>query len=262
MENCIFNLDGKTAIITGGSGWLGFQMATILAQYNANVIITSRDLDIGLEAISKLVKPSTNQHHYTIELNINDNQEIIDKKFNELVEIYGKIDILVNNAMEFTTKDISNISLDEFNHHQTHNGFYFYLSKLVRDLAIKNDLTSSIVNIGSMYGIVSSYPEVYKEQENASSIAYHTLKGGLINMTKHMAVYWAKDKIRVNSLSPGAFPKPSINNNFKEKLEEKIPLGYIGNPTQLQGPLLLLVSDAGSYITGHNLIVDGGWTIQ
>ena len=81
-------------------------------------------------------------------------------------------------------------------------------------------------------------------------------------MTKHMAVYWAKDKIRVNCLSPGAFPKPSINNNFKEKLEKKIPLGKIGNPTQLQGPLLLLVSDAGSYITGHNLIVDGGWTAQ
>ena len=75
MENCIFNLDGKTAIITGGCGWLGFQMAKILAQYNANVIITSRDLDIGLEAISKLDKPSSNQHHYTIKLNINDNQE-------------------------------------------------------------------------------------------------------------------------------------------------------------------------------------------
>ena len=97
MNNCVFNLDGKTAIITGGCGWLGFQMAKILAQYNANVIITSRDLYKGLETISKLDKPSSKQHHYAIELNINDNQEIIDKKFNELVEIYGKIDILVNN---------------------------------------------------------------------------------------------------------------------------------------------------------------------
>ena len=115
----------------------------------------------------------------------------------------------------------------------------------------------SIVNLGSMYGLVASYPEVYDEEENSSSIAYHSLKGGLINMTKHMAVYWAKDKIRVNCLSPGAFPKPSINSNLKDKLEEKIPIGNIGNPTQLQGPLLLLVSDAGSYITGHNLVVDG-----
>ena len=262
MKNCIFSLYGKTALITGGCGWLGFKMAQILAEYGANVIITSRNLNKGLESIIKLDKPFPKQHHYAIELNINDNQEIIYKKFNELVEIYSKIDILINNAIEFTTKDISNISLDEFNQHQIQNGFYFYLSKLVRDLAKKNDLSSSIVNIGSMYGLVSSYPEVYNEEESSSSIAYHTLKGGLINMTKHMAVYWAKDKIRVNCLSPGAFPKPSINSNFKDKLEKKIPMGKIGNPTELQGPLLLLVSNAGSYITGHNLVVDGGWTIQ
>lgn len=202
------------------------------------------------------------QQHYAIELNINDSEDIIDTKFSELVEIYGKIDILINNAVEFTTKDISNISLDEFNQYQKQNGFYFYLSKLVRDLAVKNNLSSSIVNLGSMYGLVASYPEVYDEEENSSSIAYHSLKGGLINMTKHMAVYWAKDKIRVNCLSPGAFPKPSINSKLKDKLEEKKPIGNIGNPTQLQGPLLLLVSDVGSYITGHNLVVDGGWTIQ
>ena len=140
MKNCIFNLDGKTAIITGGCGWLGFKMAQILAQYNANVIITSRDLNNALVAITKLDNSSSKQQHYAIELNINDSEEIIDKKFSELVEIYGKIDILINNAVEFTTKDISNISLDEFNQYQKQNGFYFYLSKLVRDLAVKNDL--------------------------------------------------------------------------------------------------------------------------
>lgn len=263
MDHCIFNLENKNAVITGGCGWLGLQMAKILSQYGANVIITTRDLSKGLETIKQLDTSNPNQHHYAIELNVNDNQQQIEKKFNELVEIYdGKIDILVNNAMEFTTKDISNISLDEFNRHQSHNGFYFYLSKLVRDLAVTNNLPSSIVNIGSMYGLVSSYPEVYIQQNNASSIAYHALKGGLINMTKHMAVYWAKDNIRVNCLSPGAFPKPSIDNDFKHKLEEKIPMGKVGIPTQLQGPLLLLVSDAGSYMTGHNLVVDGGWTIQ
>ena len=89
---------------------------------------------------------------------------------------------------------------------------------------------------------------------------YCGAKGGLINMTKHMAVYWAKDNIRVNCLSPGAFPKTSIKETFKKRLEEKIPLGKIGSPKELSGPLLLLASDAGSYITGHNLVVDGGLT--
>jgi len=178
--------------------------------------------------------------------------------------IHVNIDILVNNAIEFIDKDISNISLCTFNYYQRQNGFYFILSKCVRDLSVQNTLKASIINIGSMYGSVSSYPDIYNHEDvnSASSIAYHTLKGGLINMTKHMAVYWAKDNIRVNCLSPGAFPKSTIKDTFKNRLEKKIPLQRIGDPKELQGPLLLLASDAGSYMTGHNLVVDGGWCVQ
>jgi NAD(P)-dependent dehydrogenase (short-subunit alcohol dehydrogenase family) len=264
MNNNIFDLTNKVAIITGGTGWLGFNFAKILAQYNASIIITTRDLNKGKEVLNKLNKSCKTQKHYCLSIDINDSEEVIKDKFDNIVKIYNKIDILINNAVRFINKDIFNINLDEFNTYQKQNGFYFYLSKLVRDLTIINKSYSSIVNIGSMYGLVSSYPEIYNydDVETASSIAYHTLKGGLINMTKHMAIYWAKDNVRVNCLSPGAFPKTTIKDSFKKRLEKKIPLGRIGEPNELEGPILLLVSDASSYMTGHNLIVDGGWTVQ
>tara|TARA_Y100000389_G_C17452446_1_gene515815 strand:+ start:1464 stop:2252 length:789 start_codon:yes stop_codon:yes gene_type:complete len=261
--NNIFDLTGKTALVTGGTGWLGSEFAKILASYGANIIITTRSYGKGLETLSKLDKKAL-QFHYILELDFNYTEELIKQKFREVSIIFGNIDILVNNAIEFIDKDISNISLCSFNYYQRQNGFYFILSKCVRDLAVKNKSNASIINIGSMYGSVSSYPEIYNYDDvtSSSSIAYHTLKGGLINMTKHMAVYWAKDKIRVNCLSPGAFPKSTIKETFKKRLEKKIPLERIGEPNELQGPLLLLASDAGSYMTGHNLIVDGGWCVQ
>ena len=261
----IFDLKNRTALITGGTGWLGFEFCKILALNNANIILATRNYDKGLDTINKLknlIDNNTEQFFHIIELDMNYSQQVINNKFKELEVKFKKIDILINNSVQFIDKDIFNINLAEFNKYQHQNGYYFYLSKLARDLAIKNNSSCNIVNIGSMYGSVSSYPDVYTDLKNSSSIAYHTLKGGLINMTKHMAVYWAKDNIRVNSLSPGAFPKKTIDNNFKNKLEKKIPLGRIGKPSELSGPLLLLVSDAGSYMTGHNLIVDGGWTIQ
>ena len=152
---------------------------------------------------------------------MNYSEEIINKKFKELELKFKKIDILINNSVQFIDKDIFSINLNEFNKYQEQNGYYFYLSKLARDLAVKNNTSCNIVNIGSMYGSVTSYPDVYTDSKSSSSIAYHTLKGGLINMTKHMAVYWAKDNVRVNCLSPGAFPKTTIKDSFKKRLEKK-----------------------------------------
>jgi len=114
--------------------------------------------------------------------------------------------------------------------------------------------------IGSMYGQVASYPEVYEGIGPSSPVAYHALKGGIIHLTRHLAAYWAKDAVRVNCLSPGPFPAPGCSQELLERLEAKTPMGRIGQPHELNGALLLLASDAGSYITGHNLVVDGGWT--
>ena len=110
-----------------------------------------------------------------------------------------------------------------------------------------------------MYGSVASYPDCYAPG-NANPASYQMLKGGVVHLTRHLAAYWASDGVRVNCLSPGPFPQPWAPPRLAEKLSTKLPMGRMGTPSELKGPLLLLASDAGSFITGQNLIVDGGWT--
>ena len=94
----------------------------------------------------------------------------------------------------------------------------------------------------------------------ASPVAYHALKGGIVQMTRHLAVYWARDGVRVNCLSPGPFPSDNAPAELVTRLKEKSPMKRIGHPDELKGAIVFLASDASSYMTGQNLIIDGGWT--
>jgi gluconate 5-dehydrogenase len=114
--------------------------------------------------------------------------------------------------------------------------------------------------LGSMYGVVGSYPDAYQDICIASPVAYHALKGGVVQMTRHLAVYWAKDRVRINCLSPGPFPGSNAPIELVDRLRLKSPMGRMGSPHELKGAVLFLASDAASYCTGQNLIIDGGWT--
>lgn len=180
--------------------------------------------------------------------------------FHDAVEAAGKLDILINNGLEFVTKDLTDVTFEEFARHQVNNASYFELARLMHNHAVERKHPASIILIGSMYGVVGSYPDAYEGVTMASPVAYHTLKGGTIHMTRHLAAYWAKDHVRVNCLSPGAFPSGKAHLEMVKRLCEKPPMKRVGKPHELKGAVLLLDSDAGSYITGQNLLVDGGWT--
>jgi len=111
-----------------------------------------------------------------------------------------------------------------------------------------------------MYGQVASYPDAYDGICAASPVSYHALKGGIIHMTRHLAVYWAKENVRVNCLSPGPFPGPNVPSEMVNRLKTKSPMGRMGLPHELKGALVFLASDASSYMTGQNVTIDGGWT--
>jgi len=130
----------------------------------------------------------------------------------------------------------------------------------MREHLVGRGAGGSIVLVGSMYGVVGSYPDAYAGVAPASSVAYHALKGGIVQMTRHLAAYWAADAIRVNCLSPGAFPKDDASPEMVRRLAGKVPMKRMGRPWELKGALLFLASDASSYVTGQNLLVDGGWT--
>ncbi len=137
---------------------------------------------------------------------------------------------------------------------------YFLLARLLRNHLVQRQASGSVIFVGSMYGVVGSYPEAYAGIGAANPVAYQTLKAGVVQMTRHLAVYWADDRVRVNCLSPGPFPQPQAPAELIERLTQKSPLRRMGQPHELKGAVVFLASEASSYLTGHNLLIDGGWS--
>jgi gluconate 5-dehydrogenase len=184
----------------------------------------------------------------------------IEKGFARVIERYGRLDVLINNAYENASKNWDAVSAEQFNQELMNATGYFLLARLLWQHATQHNRPASIVMVASMYGLVGSYPRVYEGFDAFSPVGYHALKGGILQLTRHLAVYWAKARVRVNSISPGPFPKPGANPDFLRRLCEKIPMGRIGGPGELKGGIVFLASDASSYMTGQNLVIDGGWT--
>ena len=254
----LFSLSGKTALISGGSGWLGGAMARGLAEAGARVIVSSRDAGRATAAAAALPPVATGSHGGVVIDHLV--PASIEAGFDEAVKQAGQIDILVNNAHAGDAHDWSNASAEDFNAVLANASGWFLLARRLREHVVARGATGSVINIGSMYGQVASYPDAYADLVPASPVSYHTLKGGILHMTRHLAVYWAADRVRVNCLSPAPFPGPSANRGMVARLEKKSPMGRMGSPHELKGALVFLASEASSYVTGQNLTVDGGWT--
>lgn len=254
----LFDLNGRVALITGGSGYLGQSMSRALAEAGASVVVGSREQSRAQQVIDRLPSP-TSAKHCAVTLDQMD-EESLNEGFDAAIAVAGKVDILINNGQQGHALDLTNVTAEAFNKDLQNATGYFLLARRLHDHLVARKATGSIVMIGSMYGVVGSYPDAYEGICVASPVQYHTLKGGIVHMTRHLAAYWAKEGIRVNCLSPGPFPSEKAPKAMVERLKTKNPMGRMGVPHELKGPLLLLVSDAGSYITGQNLLVDGGWT--
>lgn len=254
----LFDLTGRVALVTGGSGHLGRLFCETLALAGATVVVSSRVLATAEDIARQLPAPK-GQSHAGVRIDQLDT-ESANKGFDAAVAAAGKVDILINNGQQGHALDITNVTPEAFSKDLQNATGYFLLARRTRDHVVARSGTGSIVMIGSMYGVVGSYPDAYDGVCVASPVQYHTLKGGIIHMTRHLSVYWAKDNVRVNCLSPGPFPGANAPGEMVERLKTKSPMRRMGNPQELSGALLLLASDAGSYMTGQNLLVDGGWT--
>ena len=256
----LFDLRGRVALITGGSGWLGGAMAAALAEAGASVVVASREAERAEAAARRLpVVAGAGQRHLGVELDQLD-EGSIQRGFAAAVAAVGGIDILINNGHAGNAADWTTVDAAAFNAVLANATGWFLLARCLRDHVVGRGVGGSIVNIGSMYGQVGSYPEAYAGLVPASPVSYHALKGGIIHMTRHLAVYWAPDRVRVNCLSPGPFPSGQANSEMVARLETKVPMGRMGRPHELKGAVVFLASDASSYVTGQNLTVDGGWT--
>ena len=254
----LFDLTGRVALVTGASGHLGQSLARALAEAGARVATASRDQSRADDAAANLPRVR-DAAHFGIVLDHMD-EKSIDGGFDEVVERAGRVDILVNNGHEGGAEAWAEATAEGFTRQLANATGYFLLARRLRDHVVSRGAGGSVVMLGSMYGLVGSYPDVYEGVTQASPVAYHALKGGILQMTRHLAVYWARDGVRVNCLSPGPFPSDRAHPEMVRRLASKNPMGRMGRPHELKGALLLLASDAGSYITGQNLVVDGGWT--
>jgi NAD(P)-dependent dehydrogenase (short-subunit alcohol dehydrogenase family) len=268
----LFDLSGKIAVVTGGLGHLGFAMTETLLELGANVIVTVAPKEMGntkiTEKLSGLKQRYPQNKVSTQEIDFfNDNS--IKSFFAKVEKEQKRIDILINNAFAGVQKPIETMSFDEFESSLSGAlSSVFKCSMLALPLMKKNPSISSgqvkgvIINITSMYGIVAPDWKVYKGTQFNSTASYGPSKAGVIQLTRYLASYWANYGIRVNSISPGPFPNSENikDKKFLKRLEEKTMLNRIGEPQDLKGVIALLASDASSYITGQNFIVDGGWT--
>ena len=255
----LFDLSGKVALITGAGGYLGRAMANALAEAGCRVVVSSRRIESARE-VAESLPAHGDLRHEAVAIDHTDDDSIT-SGFQAAIAKTTHIDVLVNNGNAAVGNDWTDVTGEQFSEHLRNATGYFLLARLTRDAAVRADRSASIVMLGSMYGVVGSYPDAYEGICAASPVAYHALKGGIIHMTRHLAVYWARDRVRVNCLSPGPFPNPeSVPAGLVERLEQRSPMGRMGVPSELKGAVVFLSSNAASYMTGQNLIIDGGWT--
>lgn len=269
----LFSLEARTALVSGGYGYLGRHLSLALAKAGAHCLVAGPSRKRFEEAfpakhpeIAPLLKPSEGSKQEGrlsfFELDLSQPE-----KFPEYLNALPnkQLDILVNNGFYSAAKHSPSTRQTAFSLQM--DAFLTGTAELSQACLpyLEDSNQAAIINIASMYGIVSPRPSLYEQHpEFTSPLAYNAAKAGLIQLTRYWASFWAAKGIRVNAISPGPFPRPEVQKQetFIQKLNEQAPLGRIGQPSELQGALLLLASGAGSYITGANLVVDGGWCCQ
>lgn len=257
----LFSLKNRVALVTGGTGWLGSQFCATLMELEATVVVNSRTGGKAAEVASYLNANYTGGRAVALSFDINNEADTAASVAQILTE-YGFIDVLINNAFAGKQLRISETSLANFDDIvQSGLSSYFNLSKIVA-AAMQTGGRGSIINIASMYGIVSPDPKLYESTSFINSPAYGSAKAGLIQLSKYFAAFLGPYGVRVNSISPGPFPAPKAQEDtaFTQKLAAKTMLGRFGQPSELKGAVAFLASEASSFVTGQNIVVDGGWT--
>lgn len=250
----LFKLDGKVALITGGSRGLGLQMAEALGEMGCKLAITARKADELVEAQAHLEKMGFEVLTVTNDLSKTDQ---IPGMVDQVLQRFGTIDILVNNAgatwgapaeeyPDEAWRKVMGLNVDSI----------FFLSREVAKRCMIPKKFGKIINIASVAGLRGS-------ATNVSTIAYHTSKGAAVNFTRALASEWGKYNINVNAICPGFFPS-KMSSGLLEKVADGIiaraPLHRIGGDEDLKGAVVFLASEASRHITGQALAVDGGIT--
>jgi len=262
-KNNFFNLTNKVCVITGGAGLIGSAFSKACAEYNGNVVVVDIDEKKGYQLAEKIKKETKNKNIIFRKCDIT-NIEEIQNLIGITLRKFKKIDALVNSAYPQNKnygRKFEEVSYSDFCENvDMHLGGYFLITREISKIMMKQNY-GNIINMGSIYGFAAPRFEIYKGTNMTVPPEYAVIKGGIINLTKYLASYLGRYNIRVNAISPGGIfdNQPKC---FVKRYSEKVVLGKrMANTDDLTGVLIFLLSCASKYITGQNIVVDGGWSL-
>lgn len=255
MKN-YFDLSGQVAIVTGCSGGLGVQMAKALASQGAAIVPIARRQE-KIDEVAADIAQEFGVPTFAVRCDVTDTQ-MVEEMVDKVLEKFGRIDILINNAGTGAVAPAEDITDEQFSHEMDIDLFGTF--KVARAVAKKAMIPAGygrIINIASMYGLVGN--------KVAGSSPYHAAKGGVVNLTRALAAEWTAKGINVNAICPGYFYTPLTKETldsefFQANARTMIPAERYGNEGELDTAVLFLSSPASSYVTGIMVPVDGGYT--
>ena len=266
-----FELNGKTAVVTGGAGLLGTQHVCALMEIGANVILADLDLDKAQTQSKSLNGLGLPGRCKALQMDVTDETQIR-RTMNEAANFFGQVDILVNNAAIdpkvkstelVNASRLENFSIEDWNFQIGVGLSGAFLCCKVFGTEMAKHGAGVILNISSDLSVIAPDQRLYydsakgKHLQPVKPITYSVIKTGLIGMTRYLSTYWHEYGVRVNALSPGGV-KHDQDSDFIKRVESRIPLRRLANKDEYRSAVQFLCSDASSYMTGQNLIIDGG----
>ncbi|CAA6799358.1 MAG: 3-oxoacyl-[acyl-carrier protein] reductase (EC [uncultured Sulfurovum sp.] len=255
--NSIYSIKGKVIILTGATGYLGSKMVEHLTLAGAKVMILATNLNKSKSLCQELAIPE----NQAFEIDVSDKGSV-KSCFKMIYNRFGKIDVLINNAYFGVAKTYNSYSKEEW--HKSFDGTVISMDTAIQEVLpyMKKNIYSSIINISSMYGMVCPNPEIYPSEDAINPLSYGVGKAGVIQYTKYLAMSLAKYNISVNTISYGPFPNTDIvkDETFLKNLANKTFVKRIGKPEEVTSAVYFLSLNESSFITGQNIVVDGGWT--
>ena len=252
----LFDLTGRVAIVTGGNGGLGLAMATGLAQAGADVVVAARNsskTDAALAGIE-----ATGARALAVSVDVTEESDV-NAMVAQTLDAFGRVDILVNNAGVTVRKEPQDLSADEWDHVLDVNLRAAFLASRAVYPSMKAQGGGKLIHIGSMFSIFGG---------GGSGAPYSSSKGGIVQLSKSLAVAWAKDNIQSNAILPGWFMTeltsaiPANQPDRYDLISRRIPAGRWGEPEELRGASVFLAGSASDYVTGAVIAVDGGYAVM
>lgn len=274
MKDNLFDVSGKIVVITGGLGQIGAQFVLEFLRRDAKVAVLSRSADQEKAATALGKEASQNTSLLLQRANIC-KKESIEQALDAIEQVWGTPDVLINNAgidtQPSAPPEVSG-PFEEFPEDvfrevvETNLVGTFLMTQAVGARMVKAGKPGSIINVGSIYGMVSPVQDIYAYKKEMTGVpfikpvAYSAAKSGIYNLTRYCATYWGKKGIRVNTLTPSGVWRETQDEYFHANYEARMPIGRMAQADEFNGAIIFLASAASTYMTGSNLVVDGGWT--